>query len=40
MIERGRELYEKGRQIAEDAADLFEQGRKLAEDVPAGSERG
>ena len=27
---RGCDIYEKGRQIVDDAADLFERGRKLA----------
>ncbi len=31
MMERGRELYDRGRQLAEDAADLFERGRKLVQ---------
>jgi hypothetical protein len=28
-MERGRELYEKGRRLAEDAADMFDEGRKI-----------
>jgi gas vesicle protein len=31
MMDRGKELYERGRQLAEDAADLFERGRKLVQ---------
>lgn len=31
IIKRGRELYERGREIAEEAADLFERGRNIAE---------
>jgi gas vesicle protein len=30
-LSRGRELFEKGREIADEAADLFERGRKVAE---------
>ncbi|MDQ6664328.1 MAG: YtxH domain-containing protein [Acidobacteriota bacterium] len=29
IIGRGKDLYERGRAIADDAADLFERGRKL-----------
>ncbi|MGI8988873.1 MAG: YtxH domain-containing protein [Bryobacteraceae bacterium] len=29
MIDRGKDLYERGRAIADDAAELFERGRKL-----------
>jgi len=29
IVERSRELYERGRQLVDDAADLFERGRKL-----------
>ena len=29
MVDKGKELYDRGRQIADDAADLFERGRKL-----------
>ena len=28
-LDKGRELYEQGRKLADDAADLFERGRKL-----------
>jgi gas vesicle protein len=31
MIGRGRDLFEKGREIAQEAAELFERGRKMAE---------
>lgn len=31
IFEKGRELYERGREIAEEAADLFERGRRIAE---------
>lgn len=31
IIARGRELYERGRNIAEEAADLFERRRNIAE---------
>jgi gas vesicle protein len=31
LMEKGRDLYEKGRQVADDAADLFERGRRLVE---------
>lgn len=31
LFDRGRDLYEKGRQIADEAADLFEQGRRIVE---------
>jgi gas vesicle protein len=29
LIEAGREMFERGRQLVEDAAGLFERGRKL-----------
>jgi gas vesicle protein len=29
IIEAGRDLFERGRQLVEDAADLFERGRRL-----------
>lgn len=29
LMDRGKELYDRGRKIADDAADLFEKGRKL-----------
>lgn len=29
LLERGREYYEKGRKVAEEAAEVFERGRKL-----------
>ncbi len=29
LIDRGKDLYDRGRAIADDAADLFERGRKL-----------
>lgn len=31
MMDRGRELYERGRGIAGEAADLFDRGKKLVE---------
>ena len=31
MIARGRELFEKGREIAQEASEMFERGRKMAE---------
>ncbi len=31
IITRGRELYEKGREIAQEASDMFEHGRQMAE---------
>jgi gas vesicle protein len=31
MMDRGKDLYERGRQLAEDAAELFERGRKLVQ---------
>ena len=30
-LDKGRELYKKGRKMADDAADLFERGRRLVE---------
>jgi gas vesicle protein len=30
-LDKGRELYQKGRKMADDAADLFERGRRLVE---------
>ena len=35
MLERGRELYERGRKLADEAADMFERGRKLVESTAA-----
>ena len=29
LLEAGRDLFERGRQLVEDASDLFERGRKL-----------
>ena len=29
--QRGKELFEKGRRMADDAADLFERGRRIIE---------
>jgi len=29
IIEAGKEMFERGRQLVQDAADLFERGRKL-----------
>jgi len=31
LWDKGRDLYEKGRQVADDAAELFERGRRLVE---------
>ena len=31
LMDRGKDLYERGVKIAEDAADLFERGRKLVQ---------
>ncbi len=31
IIDRGRDLYERGRGLAEEAAELFEKGRRIAE---------
>ena len=31
LADKGRELYEKGLRVADDAADLIERGRKLVE---------
>ena len=30
-LEKGQKLYDKGRKMADDAADLFERGRRLVE---------
>jgi gas vesicle protein len=30
MVDRSKELYEKGRELAGEASDLFERGRRLA----------
>jgi hypothetical protein len=35
MLERGKEMYEKGRKMADDAADMFERGRKIVEGTAA-----
>lgn len=32
VLDRGRELYEKGRKVADEAVGLFERGRQLMED--------
>jgi hypothetical protein len=34
VIDRGRELYARGREIVDEAAEMFERGRKLMEDAP------
>jgi len=31
LAEKGRDLYEMGRRVADDAAELFEKGRRLVE---------
>lgn len=31
LLEAGREMFDRGRQLVEDAADLFERGRKLVQ---------
>jgi len=31
LLERGREMYERGRKLADEAADMFERGRKIVE---------
>ena len=31
VIARGRELFEKGREIAQEASEMFERGRQMAE---------
>ncbi len=31
IVDKGRELYERGRELAEEAADMFERGRQIAE---------
>ncbi len=30
-LDKGRDLYEKGRKMADEASDLFERGRRLVE---------
>jgi gas vesicle protein len=30
-IDKGRELFERGREIAQEASDMFERGRRVAE---------
>ena len=37
-LDYGRELYDKGRQMADEAAELFEEGRRLVEDAGEASE--
>jgi gas vesicle protein len=32
VVARGRELFEKGREIAQEAAEMFERGRRMAEE--------
>jgi gas vesicle protein len=31
LIDKGRELYEKGLRVADDAAEMFDRGRRLVE---------
>lgn len=31
LIEAGRDMFERGRQLVEDAADLFERGRRMVQ---------
>lgn len=31
LMDKGRDLYKKGRRVADDAADLIERGRRLVE---------
>jgi gas vesicle protein len=31
ILQKGKDLYEKGRQMADDAAELIERGRKMVE---------
>ncbi len=33
LIDKGRDIYERGRQLADDTAEIFERGRKLLEGV-------
>jgi hypothetical protein len=35
MLERGKEMYENGRKMADDAAEMFERGRKIVEGTAA-----
>jgi hypothetical protein len=30
-MDKGKELYDRGRQLADEAADLFEKGRKMVQ---------
>jgi gas vesicle protein len=36
LLDRGREMYERGRQLADEAADMFERGRKIVESTASG----
>ena len=36
----GRELYDRGRKLADDANTMFERGRKLIDDPELGTELG
>lgn len=40
MLDRGRGLYERARQLTEEAADMFDKGRKLVEDTAAKVQQG
>jgi len=31
LLDRGREMYDRGRRLADEAADLFERGRKIVD---------
>lgn len=35
MLDRGKEMYAKGRKLADDAAEMFERGRKIVESTAA-----
>ncbi len=40
VLERGREMFERARQLTDEAADLFEKGRKLVDSTAAMLQQG
>lgn len=40
VLDRGRELFERARQVTQEAAEMFETGRKLIEDTAAHVQQG
>ena len=40
LVDAGKEMFQRGRKLIEDASDLFERGRKLVDDAADLFERG